>query len=160
MSEERTIHNFRHRGIEKPEICRRCGGKCCKYYPGAATPEDFGAPDRGVLLEKLRFALASGRWTVDWDGGGDEKVYFVRPAIKGMENSAFDHAYTGECTFLRPEGCELPLHQRPESCRMLIPVEEGRCDNQGYTRRSVAERWRGYQNEVIIAATDVEDVQF
>lgn len=147
-------------GVEKPEICRSCGGKCCKYFPGGATPEDFGAPNGGLLLDSLRHALSSGRWTVDWNGGGDDKLYFVRPAIKGAEGSLFDHAYAGECTFLGSRGCELGFNERPESCRMLIPNENSRCDEQRYTRKYIAERWRSYQKQLLMAATDVESVQF
>ncbi|MFN4224240.1 MAG: YkgJ family cysteine cluster protein [Fervidobacterium nodosum] len=145
-------------GIEIPGICKACGGKCCKTFPGLATPEDFGAPDRDLMREKLLKALISGRWTVDWVDQ-DAELYFVRPAIKGFEGSVFDHAYNGECTFLTNTGCELDFSERPESCRMLIPKLEERCDPQGYTRMYVSKIWKDYVDVLVDVAIEVENSQ-
>ncbi|HOJ95181.1 MAG TPA: hypothetical protein PK390_08065, partial [Fervidobacterium nodosum] len=131
---------------------------CCKTFPGLATPEDFGAPDRDLMREKLLKALISGRWTVDWVDQ-DAELYFVRPAIKGFEGSVFDHAYNGECTFLTNTGCELDFSERPESCRMLIPKLEERCDPQGYTRMYVSKIWKDYVDVLIDVAIEVENSQ-
>jgi Fe-S-cluster containining protein len=146
-------------GVENPEVCKVCGGKCCKTYPGLVTPEDFGAPDIEKLRKNLFEALSSGRWTVDWVKQ-EEGLYFVRPAVKGFEGSVFDHRYTGECTFLTETGCKLSFENRPESCRMLIPKIDERCDSQGYTRAVVAQRWKEYYDILIDVAIDVENSNF
>jgi len=142
-------------GVENLDICKQCGGKCCKSYPGPATPDDFGAPDRQRMYDELYNALKSGKWTVDWIDQ-EQELYFVRPAIKGFESSTFDHRYIGECTFLTPTGCELSFDKRPESCRMLVPKVNERCDSQGYTRAYVVKMWQPYIDVLIKAATDVE----
>ncbi|WP_448375952.1 hypothetical protein [Fervidobacterium sp.] len=144
-------------GVENVEICKACGGKCCMSYPGLATPEDFGAPDRALMVKKLSDALLSGRWTIDWVNQ-EEGLYFVRPAIKGLENSVFDHQYFGECTFLTMTGCELRFNERPESCRMLIPSLDEKCNPQGYTRIIVANRWKEYYELLMQVAIDVENL--
>jgi Fe-S-cluster containining protein len=146
-------------GVENPEVCKVCGGKCCKTYPGPATPEDFGAPDIEKLRKNLFKALSSGRWTVDWVKQ-EEGLYFVRPTVKGFEGSVFDHRYTGECTFLTETGCKLSFENRHESCRMLIPKIDERCDSQGYTRAVVAQRWKEYYDILIDVAIDVENSNF
>jgi hypothetical protein len=51
---------------ENPAICAPCGGQCCKHMPGAASPEDFGAPDREAMRDRLRTAFDSGLWAIDW----------------------------------------------------------------------------------------------
>jgi len=150
---------FSSKGVEIPEICTKCGGKCCKNYPGGATPEDFEAPDELVMYNKIVEALKSGRWTIDWVGTGDARLYFIRPAIKGKEYSTFDHAYEGECTFLTSKGCELKFQERPEACRMLVPKRGEPCDNQGYTRRFIATCWEKYQELILNCAIEVESFE-
>ncbi len=142
-------------GVENLDICKQCGGKCCKSYPGPATPDDFGAPDRQRMYDELYSALKSGKWTVDWIDQ-EKEHYFIRPVVKGFESSIFDHRYTGECTFLTPTGCKLSFKNRPESCRMLVPKANERCDPQGYTRAYVVKMWQPYVDVLIRAATDVE----
>jgi len=144
-------------GVEDLSICSTCKGKCCKSYPGPATPKDFGAPDAERMYMKLYDALSSGRWTIDWINQ-EEGRYFIRPATKGFESSIFDHRYAGECTFLTSNGCELPFRKRTESCRMLVPKLGEKCDSQGYTRAYVAKMWQPYVNVLIQAATDVEKI--
>ncbi|MEJ5257545.1 MAG: YkgJ family cysteine cluster protein [Fervidobacterium sp.] len=148
--------NIKPIGVENLAICKSCGGKCCKTYPGPATPEDFGAPDIEKLRTNLIEALSTGMWTIDWINQ-DEGLYFVRPAVKGFEGSVFDHNYLGECTFLTPHGCELEFEKRPESCRMLVPKVDERCDPQGYTRQTVARRWKEYYDILMDAAIEVEE---
>lgn len=143
------------KGIEILEICKACRGKCCKTFPGPATPEDFGAPNVEALRKNLLDALSSGRWTIDWISQ-DEGLYFVRPAVKGYEGSVFDHTYSGECTFLTDKGCELTFDGRPESCRMLLPKINEKCDAQGYTRMYVAKLWKEYVDILLDVAVQVE----
>jgi Fe-S-cluster containining protein len=105
------------------ELCARCGGRCCRNLPGAATPDDFGND-----MERVEAALCSGRWTIDWwEGGveGNDGGFFVRPAIKGHEGERLHPAWEGECTFLTASGCELPHDARPYDCRALEPRGDG-----------------------------------
>lgn len=115
-------------------ICEPCGGKCCKSYPGINAPEDFGAPNRDEMRTRIRAALLSGRWAIDWWEGdprgydhGDDDDYlssseFIRPAQKGHENEIEHAGWGGACTFLTATGCELAHDDRPRNCRGLIPT--------------------------------------
>ncbi|MCX7654104.1 MAG: YkgJ family cysteine cluster protein [Fervidobacterium sp.] len=147
------------KGVEINNICKVCGGKCCKTFPGPATPEDFGAPDLEKLRKNLLNSLISGRWTVDWINQ-ENNLYFVRPAVKGFENVVFDHTYNGICTFLTESGCELSFENRPESCRMLVPKLYEKCDTQGYTRMYVAKLWKDYINILLDVAIQAENGEF
>ncbi len=142
--------------IENLEICKACGGLCCKSFPGLVTPKDVGAPDTELMRKNLLEMFRSGRYCVDWINQ-EEGLYFVRPAIKGSETSVFDHSYSGECTYLTPTGCQLIFGKRPESCRTLIPKVNERCDPQGYTRMKVAKMWQEYVNLLIDCAVEIEN---
>jgi Fe-S-cluster containining protein len=114
--------------------CSDCGGKCCKSYPGIAVPEDFGAPDRDLMQTKLRAALSSGRWAIDWWEGDPRpdcdalyQAEFVRPANKGHEGDLFHPSWGGPCTFLRKDGCELAHDDRPRNCRGVVPRHPESC---------------------------------
>ncbi len=142
--------------IEDKEICKACGGLCCKSFPGLVTPKDVGAPDTDLMRQNLLEMLRSGRYCVDWINQ-EEGLYFVRPAIKGNENVVFGHLYNGECTFLTPTGCQLTFEKRPESCRTLIPKVNEKCDPQNYTRMKIAKMWKEYVNLLIDCAVEIEN---
>lgn len=82
---------------DNPSICGQCKGKCCKRMPGAAYPSDFGHD-----FQKVREAIDSGKWCVDWwegdvEGGDRDQCYYVRPATKGNEGITHDPSWGGEC---------------------------------------------------------------
>ena len=149
-------------GYEAPEICAKCGGKCCKRLPGGAVPADFGKP----LLENLAKALATGDWAIDWHyrnifGDNMEPTYYIRPAIRaeeGEEYPLYHYAVRGDgkCIFLTPSGCRLPFAQRPTECRMLEPSEDGcktHMDQNG--KEGLSRHWLGYQHIIKAAAQAV-----
>lgn len=117
---------------ESVTLCGPCGGACCKSMPGSAMPEDFGAPNRDVMRERISAALASGRWAIDWyegdptDGDADSADY-MRPATKGKEGRKRDGSWGGACTFHGPMGCALAFEARPWECRMLEPSAGKTC---------------------------------
>jgi len=113
---------------DKPNICKECGGKCCKALPGANFPSDFGLPDTTALES----ALMRGLYTIDcWEGDPrteehDEQIdhaYYVRPAVVGREGILVDYSWGGRCTFLTGAGCSLEADKRPLNCQKLEPVD-------------------------------------
>lgn len=79
------------------ELCKRCGGECCKFISGGYMPEDFGEP----LLENLTKAFQTGNYAVDWwegDPTGNDEIecgYYVRPKVKGADR-IYDPSSGGE----------------------------------------------------------------
>ena len=145
------------------ELCKKCGGKCCKHMSGIAYPEDFKNPLKEGLIE----AFKSGKWVIDWyegdptDANKLSKAYFVRPAIKG-NNKLFDPAWGGECIFLTETGCTLKPEERPMTCRMLEPVTLNKCVFHGAeSKATCAIAWLPYTKVILDAAKeldkDVED---
>jgi hypothetical protein len=163
-----------HLPMIRPEICAPCGGRCCKTLPGAASPEDFGAPDKSAMLARLTAAFAAGRWAVDWWEGepsGDVRlrhdVYFPRPIAKDHDAGLLVPYYPEdmgstwsprmfECTFLGPTGCELAHEDRPLECRALEPRADRNCVEHAGRRQERALEWHAYQH-VLKAAIKAHD---
>jgi hypothetical protein len=141
--------------FENADLCGPCGGKCCKSYPGAAMPHDFGASAEEIKTALIE-ALGSGRWVIDWwecdpRPGMYElpSAYFVRPAVVGGEGEVFHALYNGRCTFHTDTGCGI-FDRRPSGCRGVEPGTEG-CKSRHSSKRDAAIAWIPFR-KVIQAA--------
>lgn len=140
------------------EICKKCGGACCKRYPGATIPSQWGKDDKEIL-ENLTKAFKSKKWAIDWCENDprrgkyeEEDFYFVRPADKEYgDDFLFCPLWKGECVFLTPKGCSLPEEKRPLECRTLIPRKDFKCI-QYFTKREAAILWIPYRDIILEAA--------
>lgn len=152
---------------EDKDTCTKCGGECCKHYPGIATPEQFGAPDRGALYENLMDAFLTGEWVADWLEGSKE-IYFPRPnIIVNRSGKLYDYVYhgmrggEGACNFFtQDKGCKKEFEERPAQCQSLKPGEDLTCDYEGDlgSKYVLADKWRPYQREIRAAAEAVKEV--
>jgi Fe-S-cluster containining protein len=146
------------------DLCKKCGGRCCKKIPGFTWPEDLMV-DNESFEESIFKLFISGNWSIDWwEGdpreGKDDIVrgYFIRSAIKGCEE-IFDPSWGGECCFLSTEdGCVLSFEKRPRQCRELIPVENNKCfySSDNIDKKSAAVAWIPYHNILISAKHKAE----
>ncbi len=150
---------------ESKDTCEKCGGACCKNYPGLATPEQFGAPDRKTLYQNLLKAFRSGEWVVDWlEPGKYDKTYFPRPnIIDKYTGKPYGDVYhgmwggEGPCIFHGDKGCEKEFDERPAQCQSLVPNKNFECEHKSEigSKYSMAIKWAPYQNEIEQAAEDV-----
>ena len=139
---------------EGEEYCETCQGACCKNMPGAAHPEQFGAPDKKLLVKNIAAALASGQWSVDWWEGsptgveGMYQTHYLRPAMTGHEGRTYHGAWPGEgeCVFLGDKGCETEEH--PAECRGLKADTAGKCRESVFGKKDAAIAWTPYQDEI------------
>ena len=135
------------------EVCKKCGGKCCKSMPGSTYPEDFKEP----LLRSIVENLKSGNWAIDWWEGDPtdkddlERAYYIRPRIKD-NNNLFDPSWGGKCIFLNGKGCILKPKERPQSCRLLEPRENESCISHGKSKRGAAIAWLPFTTVILKAA--------
>jgi hypothetical protein len=168
-----TVHHLpmASESYERPDLCGPCRGKCCQSYPGATSPEDWGAPDVDVMRERLTDGLQSGRWSLDWWQSDDEndnpilwhKIYIPRPAAAGREGQRYysnDTVFFGiripqPCTFWASTGCSLGAAARPRECRMLEPVAPGgvSCKSRGGPLSEIALTWAPW-SEVVESVVD------
>jgi Fe-S-cluster containining protein len=119
---------------EDSDTCTKCGGECCKRYPGLAHPTDFGETDE-ERLAKMVEALNSGKWTItfNWLPDDDKKIYHLRPRTvpEAEQEYVVGKPFGGHpCTFLTPSGCGF-VGQKPAECRELKPnaAEPGNCND-------------------------------
>ena len=142
------------------DICKKCGGRCCKSMPGSAYPEDFKKP----LSESLLSAFKSRNWAIDWWDGDPtdedilEKAYYIRPRTKD-NNNLFAATWGGECIFLDKKGCILGPEKRPQSCRLLEPKENKSCVSHGGSKQGSAIAWLPYTNIILEIARLIKEVK-
>lgn len=126
--------------MEVKDICKKCGGDCCKRYPGITDPKDFKDE------KSMREAIASGLFCMDmWEGEfeGTYNVLYIRPSIKEHEGDILDRSWGGPCTFLTGAGCLLSHDSRPRQCRELEPTGQG-C-KQHHKKESAVRTWVPHQ---------------
>ena len=124
---------------ENHDICKECGGKCCKHMGGFLHPNDIEVFDESHIREMLD----SGRYSIDWvEPYGDipiiDDVYFLR--FRHVGASIVDPSFGGRCVMLTDEGCSLPFEERAYGCKVLTPHSEHKCDD-AYYKKQVAEDW-------------------
>ena len=148
MSGEQEANN------ERPEICARCGGVCCQRAAGAYWPDDFVAVDTPAFPRSLADVLShdGGLVVVDWwegdiDGGDLDQIYYLRPRqVDDPAGQVCCPSWDGACVHLTPHGCLLAFHDRPYSCRALVPGTS-ECVGVG-GKEAYARAWRPYQKAV------------
>jgi hypothetical protein len=153
--------------FERPEICAKCGGECCKTLPGITSPEDWGAPNRNEMKRRLSAAFRSKNYAIDcWEGdprpGKSEpgiNGLFVRPATTHAVGKLYDYSWGGECVFLTECGCSLQSERRPFGCRTLEPVSPRErmkhgCKEHGGDKREMGIAWLPYHDVLKAAAKE------
>ncbi len=146
-------------GYEDAEVCRACGGICCKSNGCSLSPEDMlreiaeweagqaggktgSADPTKMQIEKW---LMAGNCAIDSFSGKEGTCYFIRMRHKCFTFIGVDAM--GECIALTDRGCSLPFEKRPRGGRYL----EGRADRhclQHYTREQMIEDWMPYQKQL------------
>ena len=115
--------------------CISCKGSCCKSMPGTASPENISKLfPSASLIESVRLALESGKFSIDWFEGKEDKFY-VRASTKDNcrlaeyrnEWNIYHPAWSGECIYLEEDGCKLSFELRLDNCKMVKPDRENKC---------------------------------
>jgi len=148
----------------RPDICMPCGGRCCKHAPGAAMPEDFGAPDDDALRTALKERLATGEWSIDWWDGDPregqneiERAYYLRPATRQGRGRIFDPSYGGVCNFFQDgKGCRI-FDTRPTGCRGVEPSPTGPCAPRYASKQDAAIAWIPYIDVILSVAEELDE---
>ena len=116
--------------IENNEICRKCGGSCCKWIPGAFHPKDFEGKD---LEQVLLNGFADDHFVID----STDRGIYVMPNVKSGVK-------WGTCIFFTETGCSLSYQDRPHECKMLEPRENDSCIGHS-DKDKCAEAWESYR---------------
>jgi len=142
---------------ETPEICSRCGGKCCLRMPGAVWPDQL--PE--ITVKTLSEYYHAGYQFDYWEGnpGNDPKydgvkAYYLRPQTVRARGEIVNGSWGAPCAFLTSKGCSLKFEDRPRECQGLIANEELHCKPSLGSKRDAAIAWLPYND--IIEATIAE----
>lgn len=116
------------------EMCRKCGGWCCKRVPCALTPKQIVSLGYSITEESLEELIKTGNYSIIRIYG---TVYFdARYIIRhrmwgcGIATQSDDFTiYHGvpagknprECVMLTDKGCSLSFEHRGAEARSMIP---------------------------------------
>lgn len=147
---------------ERPDICSKCGGRCCFQMGCEIFPQDFKRwfNTDTITKEMIIKALDSGEITMDWYDGdirdevfgytdeqlGDE--YYTRSYyfhMRGIGDKAICGSWGSPCkSYRKGTGCSLTWEQRPTGGRSLVPPESGDpkdCRNQNLSKYESCLAW-------------------
>ena len=127
----------------KPELCAKCGGKCCKRCGCHFSPDDF----KEISFEALEKEMEKGYISIDYVDGemilSNFGVYILR--IRNQGAPIVDIGYErAPCILLTDNGCKLDYAHRPSGGKLLIPETETRC-HTSYGITKCCYEWRPYQ---------------
>jgi hypothetical protein len=129
--------------VENLDLCRKCGGECCKNMGCHFSPDDFS----NISFKTLKTELEKGNISIDhWIGDIDEKrdryskTYYLR--MRNLNTGIVNASWGGQCKIWDKKiGCPLPFEKRPKGARALVPNNLGRC-NATYTKEMCVMDWR------------------
>jgi len=146
------------------DMCKECGGLCCKRYAGLYSPKDFKT---SITPEFILSLLRTGVYSMDWwdgdvfENGGYSHIYYIRPRhleepiILGLlnDNGALFFENKFCIHWSEKKGCKLPESKRPIQCRNLIPLknEKGKFNchankDDKTSKPDLVLEWRKYQS--------------
>lgn len=116
----------------KPEVCKECGGECCKRCGCDFSPDDF----EEISFEYLKGQLEKGYISIVFIDGDaiydDVGVFILRMRNCGMPIVDSGNESAPCILWKENKGCEFDYNHRPTGGRLLIPTEE---ISRGLSRR-------------------------
>lgn len=154
MSELFIIQQYS--GVEHKEICKQCGGECCKTHAGLCSPSDFGNNPQTIARNIYEY-IKTGFWAIDWWEGDPrieidewDCIYYVRPKHIDAKHKILDPSCGGTCILWTEKyGCSLRFENRPYECRHLVPSNDFKCSyKNGHTKEKMAIKWVPFQTQM------------
>ena len=154
----------------QPELCQKCGGRCCKRSGCECHPIDFDYDP-----EKMYEALKSGDYSIsllstDW-GAFRETYYGItlnqKAILQGINYALYMRirnvnrpvvdlihlkTFEGPCSMLKDKGCSLSFEKRPLFGKLLHTVDHHgvKICTSPLDRNFLQQSWRDYQ-EILLA---------
>lgn len=138
------------------ELCKRCGGKCCKISGCLYAPEDFEEITFNSLVDLYKNNKISFLYVGPW-AGVHQKAWILTTPQVDSDKIIYNliESVGKKCAFLTETGCSLDYHKRPRGGKKLIPLEingEISCESQ-YGIEEAADDWIIYEG-IIKAVID------
>lgn len=131
--------------FENAELCKKCGGKCCKASGCNYMPRDFEEMTFNYLKNRLDTGEISIIATLSISQDG--KKGLVSPILnlrsRGVNRPIVDlFSKKNTCSMLTETGCKYSFDKRPTGGVLLIPSKEG-CYNLN-SEEAALEEWDKY----------------
>lgn len=134
--------------MENLEICKKCGGMCCKKSGCDYLPSDFNDLSFKGLMDKLAEGNMSVVLTINFEKLYDGRIYanpFLYLRARNKNRDIIDlFSMKTTCSLLTEKGCKYNYEERPSMGKNLVPVEGIKC----YPLKNpniIIEEWNSYQ---------------
>lgn len=125
------------------DICRDCGGRCCKNCGCVYSPDNFSMITFGNLkaeLEKGKISITS-----EFLVGQKNVSYYLLLRARNKDREIVDlFSAKNTCSLLGENGCELNDFERPQGGVLYIPSKDGICKGL-YTEQIGHQEWSNHQ---------------
>lgn len=150
--------------FENLDVCKKCGGKCCKRSSCAYAREDFRKIDFNELLKLYNEGKIAFSFVPALDEGDSAGWILMPPMLNTPRVQENIFQGNSQCSFLNAEGCKEDYYHRPRGGRLLIPLDNEDCISL-YDAKRALEDWKVFQwliNAVIsyIRTSDDKKVYF
>ena len=148
---------YAKRKNENLQICRECGGNCCKSVSCHYAPDDFKsltyrALKRLMIKKRYISGVKFSKMFIKLNFDESTQISYlkhfyilrIRTSGTGIAVRAADVYEDDLCMLLGKNGCLIPYEERPKGARMLIPKRGRRCE-QLYNMDDCVHDWVKYQ---------------
>lgn len=133
---------------ENKELCRECGGKCCKKSGCDYYPSDFEVLNKSAVLELLKtgnVSIVSALIFSKTKEGKDVVSPFLYLRARNEDRDVIDlFSMKRQCSMLTPTGCSYDLENRPAGGVNLIPGKD--ICKPLLNQADELKKWTPYQN--------------
>lgn len=117
--------------IENIDICKKCGGRCCKKSGCDYIPKDFNDLSTNGLYEKLKEGNISIVATLKFEKLPNGNIFanpFLYLRARNINRDIIDLlSMKTTCSQLTETGCRYNYEERPTIGKNLIPKEDLKC---------------------------------
>lgn len=109
---------------EDKDLCRKCGGFCCKKGGCMYFVSDFNPFNKETIVRALETGNVSIRASLDfkWVNGKDVAIPFLYLGPRNVDRGVVDlFSFKKQCSMLTDTGCSYDLKDRPSGAVNLIP---------------------------------------
>lgn len=134
--------------IENIDICKKCGGRCCKKSGCDYLPSDFSDLSTNGLFQKLNDGNISVVATFYFEKLPNGKIYanpFLYLRARNLNREIIDlFSMKTTCSQLTLNGCKYVYETRPSMGKNLVPVDGNNCYPDKNPIEMISE-WNSYQ---------------
>lgn len=113
---------------ENKELCKKCGGMCCKKSGCDYFTSDFSVINKNSIIKALESGNISIVSTLDFDtlnNGTKVAIPFLYLRARNKDRDIVDlFSMKKQCSMLKEDGCFYSLEDRPGGGANLIPDSE------------------------------------